>query len=184
MASDLTALEAGMDKAVEALARRLSGIRTGRANPALIADLTVDYYGAKTPLCQLSSIYAEGARMLCVQVWDKAAVAAVDKAIRAADLGLNPQIAGEALRVPLPKMSAQTRQDMARKVAGEVEQARVSVRGLRREFLAGQKKLADQGGIAEDDLRQLEGKVQKMTGRFIEAVDQMGLEKAAELKDF
>jgi ribosome recycling factor len=170
-----------MDGAVEALRRELGGVRTGRAHPSLIENLQVDYYGAHTPLRQLGNIGAPEARLLTVQVWDKGAVRAIEKALQTSDLGLNPAIDGQLIRLPIPPLTEQRRKDMVKLVHHKTEEARVSVRNVRRHAHEELRKAEKGGEISQDDLRRNEEELQKITDGHIATIDAEGKKKEADL---
>jgi ribosome recycling factor len=170
-----------MESAVQALRRELNGVRTGRAHPSLIEGLTVDYYGAMTPLKQLGSINAPEARLLTIQVWDRGAVRAIEKAIQSSDLGLNPAIDGQIIRLPIPTLTEQRRKDMVKMVHNKTEEARVAVRNVRRHHHDELRKAEKDGHVSQDDLRRNEEELQKITDRHIAVIDAEGKKKEAEL---
>lgn len=177
----LLGAEERMDGAVEALKRELNGIRTGRAHPSLIETLPVDYYGAMTPLKQLGSINAPEPRLLTIQVWDRGAVKAIEKAIQASDLGLNPNVDGQTLRLPIPPLTEQRRKDMVKMVHHKSEEARVAVRNVRRHANDELKKAEKDGHVSQDDIKRNEDELQKMTDRHIASIDAEGRKKEADL---
>lgn len=181
--SDTVLLEAEekMDGAVEALRRDLNGVRSGRAHPSLIESMPIDYYGAMTPLKQLGTINAAEARLLTIQVWDKGAVKAIEKAIRTSDLGLNPSIDGQLIRLPFPALTEQRRKDLVKVVHNKTEEARISIRNVRRNVHDELRKVEKAGGISEDALKASEEELQRITDRHIATVDQEGKRKEAEL---
>lgn len=170
-----------MDGAVVALRRDLNGIRTGRAHPSLIESLPIDYYGATTPLRQLGSINAPEPRMLTIQVWDRGAVKAVEKAILASDLGLNPSVDGQLVRLPIPPLTEQRRRDLVKVVHHKTEDARVAVRNVRRHVHDELRKLEKEGSLSQDELRRHEDELQKLTDQHIATIDGEGKRKEEDL---
>jgi ribosome recycling factor len=170
-----------MDGAVQALKRELTGIRTGRAHPSLIETLPVDYYGATTPLKQLGTINAPEARLLTVQVWDRSAVQAIVKALQASDLGLNPAIDGQLLRLPIPALTEQRRKEFVKLVHTKAEEARVAVRNVRRHAHDELRKSEKDGDLSQDELKRAEEELQKMTDAHVHTVDVEAKKKEAEL---
>jgi ribosome recycling factor len=170
-----------MEGAVQALRRELNGVRTGRAHPSLIETLSVDYYGAMTPLKQLGSINAPEARLLTIQVWDRGAVRAIEKAIQSSDLGLNPAVDGQIIRLPIPPLTEQRRKDMVKMVHNKTEEARVAVRNVRRHHHDELRKAEKDGHVSQDDLRRNEEELQRITDRHIAVIDTEGKKKEAEL---
>lgn len=177
----LLAADDKMDSAVEAFKRELNGIRTGRAHPSLIETLHVDYYGAMTPLKQLGTINAPEPRMLTIQVWDRGAVKAVEKAIQSSELGLTPNIDGQTIRLPFPPLTEQRRKDLVKLVHHKTEEARVAVRNVRRHSHDELRKAEKDGHISQDDIRRNEDELQKMTDSHIARIDAEGKTKETEL---
>lgn len=172
-----------MQKSVEALKNTLSKIRTGRAHPALLDGLTVDYYGASTPLKQLASIVAEDARTLAITVFDKSVTQAIEKAIMTSDLGLNPMSAGTVIRVPLPALTEERRRNLVKIVRGEAEQSRVAVRNIRRDANNEIKALLKDKEISEDDERRAQDDIQKLTDTAVKDIDAILENKEKELME-
>jgi ribosome recycling factor len=170
-----------MDGAVQALRRDLNGVRTGRAHASLIETLVVDYYGASTPLKQLGTINSPEPRMLTVQVWDRGAIKAIEKAIQSSDLGLNPAIDGQLIRLPFPPLTEQRRKDLVKLVHGKTEESRVAVRNVRRHAHDELRKAEKDGGVSQDDLKRHEDELQKLTDAHIATIDAEGKRKEAEL---
>lgn len=170
-----------MKKAVEALKAHLGGIRTGRASPGLIERVMVDYYGAETPLQQLAGIAAPEARLLVVTPWDKSSLKAIEKSLRASELGLNPMNDGAVLRITIPPLTEERRRDMVKIVRRNVEEAHVAIRNIRRDAMHLLKELDDAGDISEDERRRGEEQVQKLTDGAIAQADKIGREKEAEV---
>ncbi|HBH26160.1 MAG TPA: ribosome recycling factor [Rhodospirillaceae bacterium] len=164
-------VKARMDKAVEALARELGGLSTGRANVRILDPVQVHAYGAIMPLAQVGTVSAPEARLLTVQVWDAGLVKAVEKAISDAGLGLNPQPDGALIRIPVPDLNAERRAELV-KVAGKyAEAARVAIRGVRRDAMEAVKAAQKAKAISEDDQKRLEGEIQDLTDAAVAEVD-------------
>ena len=176
--------EVRMDKCVEAFKNQISKIRTGRASPSLLDGIVVEYYGTPTPLRQLASVTVEDSRTLKINVFDRSMGPAVEKAIMASDLGLNPSSAGSDIRVPLPPLTEERRKDLTKIVRGEAEGARVAVRNVRRDANDKVKALLKEKEISEDDDRRSQDDVQKLTDAAIKKVDAALAEKEAELMQF
>jgi len=170
-----------MDGAVSALKRELNGIRSGRAHASLIETLEVEYYGAVTPLRQLGTINAPESRLLTIQVWDRGALRAIEKAIQSSDLGLNPAIDGQLIRLPFPPLTEQRRKDLVKLVHHKTEEARVAVRNVRRHAHDELRKAEKEGGVSQDELKRHEEELQKLTDQHIAAIDAEGKKKEAEL---
>ncbi|WP_230661478.1 ribosome recycling factor [Psychrobacter sp. I-STPA10] len=174
--------EARMKKTIEALESAFSKVRTGRAHPGMLSSVMVSYYGADTPLNQVASVNVEDSRTLLVQPFDRTMVQAVDKAIREADLGLNPMTA-DVIRVPMPALTEETRRDMQKLARGEAENSRVSIRNVRRDMLSDVKDLAKEKEISEDEERRASDEIQKLTDKYIAMIDNKLENKEAELME-
>ncbi len=170
-----------MGKSVEALVEELSKVRTGRAHPSLLDHIVASYYGSDVPIKQVANVAVEDARTLTVTPWEQSMVAVVEKAIRNSDLGLNPNTAGNVIRVPLPPLTEERRKDLIRIVRQEAEAARVAVRNIRRDANSDLKSLVKEKLISEDDERRGEEAVQKLTDRYIKDIDSKLQEKEADL---
>lgn len=160
-----------MDGALEVLSRELTGLRTGRASVNLLDSVKVDAYGSLTPISQIGNINVPEPRMLTVQVWDGGMVKAVEKAIREAGLGLNPSADGQLVRVPLPALTEERRQELTKIAAKYAEDTRISVRNVRRDAMEALKKSEKDGDISEDEHRRLSDEVQKITDTHIKKID-------------
>ena len=170
-----------MDGALEALRKEFAGLRTGRATAGLLDPVMVEAYGNTMPLSQCGTVNVTDARMLSVQVWDKSQVKAVEKAIRDAGLGLNPQTEGQTVRVPIPDLNEERRRELS-KVAGKyAEQARIAVRNVRRDGHDALKKLEKDGEITQDDHRRIDKEIQALTDDFIKKVDDALVQKDKEI---
>ena len=174
--------EARMQKTLEALESTFSKVRTGRAHPGMLTGVMVSYYGSDTPLNQVASVNVEDSRTLLVQPFDRTMVQAIDKAIREADLGLNPMSA-DVIRVPMPALTEETRRDMQKLARGEAENSRVSIRNIRRDMMNDIKELAKEKEISEDDERRASDDIQKITDKFIETIDSRLSKKETDLME-
>ena len=172
-----------MNKALEALDGRLCKIRTGRAQPALLDGIMVDYYGSPTPLRQVAQVNVEDARTLKLSVFDRNAIKAVEKAIQQSELGLNPVVAGVEIRVPLPPLTEERRKELVKVVKAEVEQTKVEIRNIRRDANAEIKDLQKNKEISEDEQRSGEEKIQKATDASIKKTDDLLAAKQKELME-
>ncbi len=177
----LNPLKAKMEKAMEALAHEFSGLRTGRASVNLLDPIKVDAYGSLMPLNQVGTVNCPEPRMLTVQVWDKSMVSATEKAIRESDLGLNPMAEGQLIRVPLPQLSKERREELVKVAKTYAEQARVSIRNVRRDGMDTLKKMEKDDGLSEDDKHRLSDKVQNLTDQYIKKVDELTASKEADI---
>jgi len=170
-----------MDGALKALNAEFAGLRTGRASAALLEPITVDAYGSTMPITQLGTITVPEARMLSVQVWDAGNVKAVEKAIRDSNLGLNPQTEGQVVRVPLPDLNEERRQELVRVAGKYAEQARVAVRNVRRDGMETLKHMEKDGEISEDEHRAMSNDIQKMTDDHVKKIDEIFHEKEKDI---
>ena len=178
---DLKDFKRRMDGAVETLRGELRGLRTGRAHSSLLEPVRVKAYGTEMPINQVGTISVPEPRMLSVQVWDRSLTSAVEKAIRDAGLGLNPQAEGQVIRVPIPQLSEERRKELS-KVAGKyAENARIAVRNVRRDGMDTLKKQAKNGDISEDEQKRLGDKLQKATDEHINEIDEMLEHKEKEI---
>jgi len=173
-----------MEKSLEAFKNQISKVRTGRASPSLLDGITVEYYGSATPLRQLANVTVEDSRTLAISVFDRSMSPAIEKAIMASDLGLNPSSAGTVIRVPLPPLTEERRKDLIKVVRGEAEQGRIAVRNVRRDANDKVKALLKDKEISEDDERRSQDDIQKLTDSYIKKVDESLAQKEAELMEF
>ena len=178
---DKADLERRMKGAVESLRHDLSGLRTGRANTALLEPITVEVYGSHMPITQVATISAPEPRMLTVQVWDKANIGPVEKAIRSAGLGLNPINDGNTLRLPIPDLTEDRRKELAKLSHQYAEKARVAIRNVRRDGMDALKADENKKEISEDDRKRGEAEVQKLTDEIIKAADDVAAHKEQEI---
>ena len=160
-----------MEKSVSALKNAFNKIRTGRANPAILDDINVDYYGNPTPINQTSNISVEEGRSLVISPWDKNLIPEIEKAILSSDLGLNPSTSGDLIRVTMPALTEETRQDYIKQARAEAENSRISIRNIGRDANNSAKDMQQSSEISEDDLRRIEDLIQKETDKFISIVD-------------
>jgi ribosome recycling factor len=173
--------ESKMEQSITAFKNNLSKIRTGRANPALLDAVQVEYYGSMVPLSQVANVALLDSRTISVQPWEKGMGAKIEKAIRESDLGLNPASMGDLIRVPMPPMSEERRREMTKLVKSEGEQAKVAVRNLRRDANEAVKKLVKDKEATEDDQKRSEADIQKMTDKRIAEIDQLIAAKEQEI---
>ena len=173
-----------MDKSLRSLATAFSRIRTGRANPALLDGVEVDYYGTPTPLRQVASITVEEARSLVISPWEKRLLPAIEKAILQSDLGLTPASSGDVVRLPLPPLTEENRRDLIRQARQEAENARVAIRNIRRDAIADLRELVREKEATEDDGRRAEDEMQKLTNTRVKRADDALAAKEADLLEF
>tara|TARA_R110000787_G_scaffold111244_7_gene220147 strand:- start:40 stop:597 length:558 start_codon:yes stop_codon:yes gene_type:complete len=178
---DIKDLQRRMTGAFDVLKDEFAGLRTGRASPGLLEPLQVDAYGSKMPMNQVGTISAPDARMLSVQVWDKGLITSVEKAIRESDLGLNPQTEGNVVRVPVPQLSQERRQEMTKVASKYAEQARIAVRNVRRDGIDMLKKLEKDGEISQDEQRAWADEIQSLTDKTIKKIDEAVAAKEVEI---
>lgn len=181
MTFDKEDLTRRMQGALDAAHKEFSGLRTGRASVGLLEPLMVDVYGSQMPITQVGTLGTPDARTLSVQVWDKGSVKAVEKAIRESDLGLNPMADGQTIRVPMPELSAERRQELTKVAAKYAEQGRIAVRNVRRDGMDSLKKLEKEGEISEDDHRRFSAEIQNLTDSFIKKIDEALAQKEQDI---
>jgi ribosome recycling factor len=174
-------VEGKMDQSIAAFKVNLTKVRTGRANPALLDTVQVDYYGSMLPISQVANVSLIDARTIGIQPWEKGMGAKIEKAIRDSDLGLNPSSMGELIRVPMPAMSEERRKELTKVVRGEGENAKIAVRNLRRDANESVKKVVKDKLASEDDQKRSEAEIQKMTDRHIVTIDQLVAAKEQDL---
>ena len=172
-----------MEQALTHLKDELSAIRTGRATPAVLNRVNVEYYGTPVPLNQLASINVPEPRLLVVQPFDKTAIGAIEKAIQSSDLGITPSNDGQVIRLAFPPLTEERRKELVKQVHARAEDARVAVRNVRRHAKEGMEKLEREGGISEDDLVRGEKELQKLTDRYVAEIDQIQGHKEQELME-
>ena len=172
-----------MGMSVEALKRELSTIRTGRASPVLVENLTVDYYGVPTPLVQLASISVPEARSLLIQPWDKQTLKEVEKAVLMSDLGLVPNNDGNLIRINIPVLTEDRRREMARLVSRKVEEGHVSVRNIRRDSLGTFRTMEGEKELSQDESRRAQSDLQQLTDSFVDQMNGLKKEKEAEVME-
>lgn len=170
-----------MNKSLENLRHELAKIRTGRAHPSLLEHVHVDYYGSEVPIGQAASVTVEDARTLSVTPWDKAMVSVIEKAILTSDLGLNPNTAGQVIRIPLPPLTEERRRDLGKVVHTEGENAKIAIRNIRRDANHHIKELLKDKEISEDEERKSEKEIQDVTDLAVSKVDEIVAEKEKEL---
>ncbi len=172
-----------MDGAVDALHHDFSGLRTGRASTALLDPIMVDAYGSQTPISQVGSVSAPDTRLLTVQVWDKGLVAYVEKAIRESDLGLNPMLDGQLIRLPIPPLNEERRKELAKIASKYAEETKVSIRNVRRDTIDKIKRAEKAGDLSEDKMHGQMDEVQKITDEYIKKVDESLKIKEADIME-
>ncbi len=174
-------LERRMKGAADTLKHDLSGLRTGRASSSMLDPVVVEVYGANMPLNQVATVTTPEPRLISVQVWDRANVSSVEKAIRNAGLGLNPNTEGATIRLPVPEMTQERRKDLAKQASKYAENARIAVRNVRRDGMDGLKKSEKDGDISQDDQKRESEVVQKLTDKIISEIDSISAAKEIEI---
>jgi len=177
----LSEVSTKMDRAVDAFKRDLTQLRTGRATPALVENIDVDYYGSMTPLKQIASISAPDARAIMIQPWDTAAMREIEKSLQTSDMGFNPSNDGATITVPIPPLTQERRQEMVKLLKGKMEDGKISVRNVRRDGLESLRKLEKEKSISQDDGRRAQDQLQKTTDGHTKLIDETGSAKEAEI---
>lgn len=175
--------EERMSKSIDALGQAFARIRTGRASPSLLDDIKVDYYGAPTPLAQVANITVEDARSLLISPWEKNMIPVIEKAILKSDLGLTPASTADAIRLPMPPLTEESRKGLTKQARSEAENAKVAIRNIRRDANSTVKELEKEKEISEDEERKAEETIQKLTDRFVARVDEILAAKEADLME-
>jgi ribosome recycling factor len=170
-----------MAKALGSLEEDLAGIRTGRASPALVERIHVEYYGSEMPLNQMANVSVPEARVIAIQPWDRGAISAIEKAILKSDLGLTPNNDGQTIRITLPQLTQDRRKELVKVVHRRLEEGRVAIRNVRRDVLDQFKQLRRENLATEDDVRGAEARLQKLTDRYVADADRVGQRKEAEI---
>lgn len=183
MSTDYTEFESKMKKTASVLTEQYDSVRAGKANPAVLDRITVDYYGSPTPIQQIASISTPDARSLLIQPWDGSVLKGIEKAILASDLGINPQNDGRAIRLVFPALTEERRRDLAKQVKKYSEDAKVAVRNIRRDAMDKFKSAQKKSEITEDELHEGEDKLQKLTDKYVKEVDAMVAKKSKELAE-
>lgn len=181
IAETLADAESRMTKTIDALHRDLNTIRTGRASPTLLDRISVDYYGTPTPLNQMSGISVPEARMLVIQPWDKGSIGDIERALLKSDIGITPTNDGSVIRLVIPPLTEERRKQLVKVVHSHVEDAKVSVRNVRRDSMADVRELMTSKLISEDDERRAEHKLDELTKRFVDEADKIGKAKEHEV---
>lgn len=175
--------EVKMGKAIQVLERDLSQIRAGRANPAILDRITVEYYGAPTPLAQVGTISIPEARTILIQPWDATILSDIERAINASDIGINPNNDGKVIRLNFPPLDGERRKELVKEISKRGEDAKIAVRAVRRDAIDRFKKQKKAAEISEDTLLDLEGDIQKLTDKFVKNIDTIVSDKEKEVKE-
>ena len=178
---DLKLINERMDSSIKFLEKELSKLRTSRANPSILDNIYVDAYGARTPINQLGSITVPEANMITVQIWDTSLTSIVEKAINESNIGINPQIDGSLLRLPIPKLSEERREELAKIASTQGEQSKIAIRNNRRDFMEKIKKDEKDKSISQDESKKFHNEIQKITDEYIAKIDKLISEKQEEI---
>lgn len=175
--------EEKMKKTVEILRKDLAGVRAGRANPAMLEKIAIDYYGTSTPVNQLANISVPEPRLLIIQPWDKTSIPAIEKAILKSDLGLTPANDGVVIRLNIPQLTAERRSEIVKVVKKKAEENRVAIRNIRRELIDDIKRIEKDKAVSEDEAKKAQDKAQKLTDKYIKEVDAVLEKKEKEIME-
>ncbi len=181
--ADLKPFEHKMSKTIEVLSKELAAVRAGRANPAVLDKITVEYYGAPTPLNQVAAISSPDPRTLAIQPWDGSVLREIEKAIMTSDLGINPQNDGKVIRLTFPPLTEERRKELIKQVAKIGEDSKVAIRNVRREAIDKWKAAHKKSEMTEDELHDAEDKIQKVTDKFVKEIDGIVAKKSKELAE-
>lgn len=178
---DYSEIKEKMEKTIESLVQRLSEVRAGRANPAILNKVKIDYYGTPTPINQVAGISVPEARMIMIQPWDVSILKEIEKAILASEIGINPNNDGKVIRLVFPELTEERRKDLVKEIKKYAEDAKVSIRNARRDGIDKAKAMQKDGDITEDELKAAETEIQKITDKYIEEVDKTITAKETEI---
>ena len=178
---DYTNLKEKMEKSISVYSERLAEVRAGRANPAILNKVKIDYYGTPTPINQVAGISVPEARMILIQPWDASVLKDIEKAILASDIGINPNNDGKVIRLVFPELNEERRKELVKDIKKMAEEAKVAVRAVRRDGIEEAKAEQKEGNITEDELKQAENEVQKMTDKSVEEIDEILAKKEKEI---
>ncbi len=179
----LSKSESKMEKRIDHLHNDYAAIRAGRANPAVLDKIAVDYYGAPTPINQLAAVSVTEARTLTIQPWDTSVVHLIEKAIQTSDLGINPQTDGKVLRIMFPPLTEDRRRDLVKEVSKMAEESKVSIRNIRRDAVDKFKTMKKENTLTDDDVKQAEKKIQDLTDKYVKEIDKLAQAKQKELME-
>ena len=178
---DYSEIKEKMEKTIESLVQRLSEVRAGRANPAILNKVKIDYYGTPTPINQVAGISVPEARMIMIQPWDVSILKEIEKAILASEIGINPNTDGKVIRLVFPELTEERRKDLVKEIKKYAEDAKVSIRNARRDGIDKAKAMQKDGDITEDELKAAETEIQKITDKYTEEVDKTIIAKETEI---
>ena len=178
---DYKSIEEKMEKTISVFSEKLSEVRAGRANPAILNKVKIDYYGTPTPINQVAGISVPEARMILIQPWDASVLKDIEKAILASDIGINPNNDGKVIRLVFPELNEERRKELVKDIKKMAEEAKVAVRAVRRDGIEEAKAEQKEGNMTEDELKQAENEVQKMTDKSVEEIDEILAKKEKEI---
>ena len=178
---DLNIVKEKMDSSIAFFEKEMSSVRTSRANPSMLDNILVDSYGNKTPLNQLGNVNVADSNLITIQIWDQSLVPSIEKSIRESNLGINPQTDGQLIRLPIPKLSEERREELAKVVSQYGEQAKIAIRNNRREFIDIIKKNEKEKTISQDESKKSVTEIQKITDDYVKKIDDMVLNKKNEV---
>lgn len=178
---DYTNLKERMEKTINVYSEKLAEVRAGRANPAILNKVKIDYYGTPTPINQVAGISVPEARMILIQPWDASILKDIEKAILASDIGINPNNDGKVIRLAFPELNEERRKELVKEIKKMAEEAKIAVRAVRRDGIEEAKSEQKQGNITEDELKQAENEIQKITDKNIEEIDEILSKKEKEI---
>ncbi len=178
---DYTKIQEKMEKTINNFTERLSEIRAGRANPAILNKVKIDYYGTPTPINQMAGISVPEARLIVIQPWDVSVLKDIEKAILASDIGINPNNDGKVIRLAFPELNEERRKELVKDIKKMAEEAKVAVRGSRRDGIEAAKAEQKEGNMTEDELKQAENEIQKLTDKNVEEIDKILANKEKEI---
>ena len=178
---DYTSLKERMEKTINNFSEKLSEVRAGRANPAILNKVKIDYYGTPTPINQVAGISVPEARMILIQPWDASVLKDIEKAILASDIGINPNNDGKVIRLVFPELNEERRKELVKDIKKMAEEAKVAVRAVRRDGIEEAKAEQKEGNITEDELKQAENEIQKITDKSVEEIDEILAKKEKEI---
>lgn len=170
---DYTSIKEKMEKTISVYSEKLSEVRAGRANPAILNKVRIDYYGTPTPINQVAGVSVPEARLIVIQPWDVSVLKEIEKAILASDIGINPNNDGKVIRLAFPELNEERRKDIVKDIKKMAEESKVAIRSIRREGIDEAKKLQKDAEMTEDELKQAEVEIQKITDKFIEEIDKI-----------
>lgn len=178
---DYSEMKSKNEKAINSLSERLSEVRAGRANPAILNKVKIDYYGTPTPINQVAGVSIPEARMIVIQPWDVSILKEIEKAILASDIGINPNNDGKVIRLIFPELTEERRKELVKEIKRYAEDTKVAIRNIRRDTMDEAKDMQKDGEITEDDLKSIENEIQKITDKYIEDVDKLIFAKETEI---